>query len=203
MEGIFTTIRHLCPTLSSWTTVEKAQVMACLTLGLRPTTCVEIGVWSGASAVPVALALREIGFGTLHCIDPWSAAASVEGQVNPADKDWWAKQQPHEWAFNTFNTTIDKYGLSNCVKVHRVKSDDIAPMTDIGILHVDANHGETATRDVARFAPNVILGGFVILDDLDWAGGAVRRAEADLLKMGFRMLYRLGNGACYQRISNA
>src|SRR6185436_15008311 len=37
----------------------------------RPKVCVELGTWMGASAIPVARAIRRWG-GTLTCVDTWA-----------------------------------------------------------------------------------------------------------------------------------
>lgn len=180
-----------------WCDNTKAQALACMVVALRPEVSVEIGVFGGRSAIPIALAHKEIAHGILYAIDPWSAQASCEGYEN-VDQEWWSKID-HEAIYNFFNGQINLLGLQNNVRVVRLKSDAVIPPTNIGLLHVDGQHTDQAVRDVERFAANVINGGLVVMDDLNWTGGGVMRAVAKLKEFGFRQMYDLGTGAVFQR----
>lgn len=192
-------ITTMIPSIGGWTSVIKAHYFAAVVLAFRPEVCVEIGVWEGRGSLAVALALKEVGRGVLHSIDPWSPDASIEGQANQADVDHW-KSADHEKAYQTFLSSVAKYHVDNIVKVYRKRSDQVEPPADIGFLMVDGNHGDAAITDVKRFAPNVRKSGICYLDDLDWSTGSVRRAEAQLKSMGFVDMYRIETGAMYQRI---
>jgi predicted O-methyltransferase YrrM len=199
MKQLFADIEHITPQLSDWCGVNKAQTLAALVIGLRPSVTVELGVWQGASAIPMAMAHKEIGHGILYAVDPWSGEESLAGQVTQQDKEWWGKVD-HNNAYNVFAHYVHHYGVQDVVRVVREKSDDFTPPEVIELLHVDGRHDEGAIHDVERFAPHVPLGKIVVMDDLDWVGGAVRKAEARLLEMGFVQLYPLGSGAVYQRL---
>ena len=54
--------------------------------------------------------------------------------------------------------------------------------------------------DIARWAPAVRVGGFLIVDDIDWPGNHVRRACDHALELGFVELYTLDKGCVLQRI---
>ena len=191
-----------------WCDLEKAHVLAAIVLALRPRVTCEIGVWMGGSLVPIALALRalhdldvEAGRDPARrravAIDPWAKEASCVGQEG-ADEAWWASVD-HDVALAAFRGRLERHGLTEIVEVVRARSDD-APVPDgIGLLHIDGNHAEQATRDVARFAPAVLLGGVLVLDDLSWRGGHVRAARGLAEGMGFRELYPLGTGIVMQR----
>jgi predicted O-methyltransferase YrrM len=197
---LFDDIAKLVPTLEGWTSVAKAQTFAALILGYRPSVTVELGVWWGRGSLSMALAHREIGKGMVYAIDPWSAEASIEGQLNKLDREHWNNQPAHENAFKVFTDQIQKLGVQNCIKPIRARSSEAPIPEGIGLLLVDGNHGDEAVADVKRWAPKVVTGGFVYLDDLDWTGGAVRRAEAHLKSIGFKELYNIETGAFYQRI---
>lgn len=200
---LFSDITELVPKLHGGTwphQVVKAQTLAGLVIGLRPKIIVEIGVFGGASLIPMAMALRETGSGVVWGIDPWENAASVEGQ-DGGNAEWWAKLD-HVAIMHDFLSVVNDIGLGGVIETHRKRSDDVTPPPVIGIFHCDGNHGPQALRDVQRYAPNVRVGGIAILDDLDWSGGAVRQGEEHLFSLGFVMLYTLGTGACYQRIRN-
>jgi len=69
----------------------------------------------------------------------------------------------------------------------------------IDILHHDANHGPQVVADVERWAPAVRVGGLLILNDLDWPGGHVRRARDRAVELGFIEQYPLGTGCVMLR----
>lgn len=199
IASLFTQIGNLVPTLGGWTSVIKAQTFAALILSYKPAISVELGAWYGRGALSLALAHKEIGKGSVIAVDAWSANASIEGQVNEADRKHWGAAD-HEIAYQTFLSNIQKLGLQDRITVQRCQTKDAQIPDGVGFLIVDANHGPEAISDVNKFAPKVLTGGFVYLDDLDWAGFFVRKAEAQLRAMGFRELYPIETGALYQRI---
>lgn len=196
--NLFSQIEAL-PMIGDWCPLDKAKTLAAMVLALRPAVVVEIGVWKGSSLIPMALAMKELGTGMVVGIDSWSAQASVQGQTDPQHADFWGRMAPHEIVFNEFMGRLDQYKLHDVVRVVRKTSNEVQP-PDMDMLHVDGNHGEQAIQDVVRYAPKVRLGGIVVMDDLDWAGGTVMTAAQRLVQMGFKELYKLGTGAVYQRI---
>jgi len=190
-------------TPGAWTSLEKAQCLAALVVGLRPRLVVEIGVWRGDSLIPMCLALQYVGTGTAIAIDPWSAPMSVIGQ-NQTDAAWWGEQvgqAGHEQAYADFVARLDRLGARDACAIVRAPSDDVNPgdLPPPDLLHVDGNHAEQAIRDVERFGARLPVGGVLVMDDVDWAGGHVRRARDRALELGFVELYALGTGCVLQR----
>jgi predicted O-methyltransferase YrrM len=70
----------MTPANVGWCSLEKATTLAAIITGLRPKVVVELGVWMGGSAIPMAIALHAVGKGQLVAIDAWSTEASVSGQ---------------------------------------------------------------------------------------------------------------------------
>jgi predicted O-methyltransferase YrrM len=192
-----------------WCSIEKASTLAAILVGLRPKIVVELGVWKGGSAIPMAITLREIGSGRLVAVDAWSAEVSVSGQENDHLK-WWGETMGadgHEHAFRTFMARLEKHNAADRCQVIRKRTDAAEVPSSIDVLHHDANHGPQAVLDVERWAPAVRVGGYFIVDDLDWPGDQapdavrhVRRARDRALDMGFIDLYPLGTGCVMQRV---
>lgn len=185
--------------LHGWAPLEKMTALYDLVMATKPKLVVEIGTWGGKSLIPQLLALKENGSGMAICIDPWDPKASAVGQVDPENERWWSVQ-PHEMVYQSFLYHIKKLDLERFVEIHRECSIDMEPPQNVDILHLDGNHGPEAVEDAKRYAPNVKLGGFCILDDLDWVGGYVRLAEKFILSIGFTRTKALGTGAVYQRM---
>jgi len=200
--NLFQRIEQILPTLGGWCPPEKAQMLAALVMATRPATVCELGVWTGASLIPMAMALKEIGSGMILGIDPWKADASVQGQIAQPDIDFWSRQGEHEQAYSQFMEKVNGLGLQDFVRVVRKTSNEVNP-PDMDIIHVDANHGPQVLTDVIRFCPKVKQGGYCIMDDLGWTGGAVSGSISRLQAMGFRELYQIKNErgwwAVYQR----
>lgn len=197
------------PSGGDWCSLHKAQTLAALVLGLRPRTCVEVGVWTGGSLIPVLLALRALGRveQEVHgcvvkrralAIDAWSAEASCVDQSS-ADQVWWGRVD-HEAALQTFLTRLSDLELSYLCDVVRASSDRAPVPARIDLLHLDGNHGAQAVRDVERFGSAVAVGGVLVLDDLDWSGGHVAWARDRALELGFESRYPLGTGVVLQRV---
>ena len=190
-----------------WCSLEKATTLASIVLALRPSVVVELGVWMGGSAIPMAIALRAIGGGQLLAVDAWSATASVAGQDEPKHATWWGTtmgESGHLRAFEMFLRRLRAHGIppERC-SVRRQRTDEAEVPGTIDVLHHDANHGPQAVVDIDRWAPAVRVGGMLIIDDLDWAGGHVVRARDRAIELGFVELYLLGTGCVMQRVRAA
>lgn len=204
--NLYDNIAEVCTDPRGWCSLVKAQTLASLVIGTRPDIIVEIGVWSGKSLLPMALACKEVGHGMVIGIDPYEAAASAEGQ-SQANAEWWSNAQAHQEMHDFFMAEVNRLGLQNVVRLIRHRSGVVEPPANIGLLHSDGNHGRQAVSDVKRFSPAVRLGGFVVLDDLHWDGGAVSDAADWLIFNGFHELFRVvtpppdhNDWAVFQRI---
>lgn len=197
-QSLFAQIEQLVPTLGGWAVPEKCCEFAAVIIALRPSITVELGTWMGRGAFSMALAHRFVGRGKVWVVDPWSAPASVDGQ-DGANAEWWGHQERHDLAHQQFHETQRTLQLADWMNVQRKTSDDAEIPASVGFLIIDGNHGPQAVKDVERWSPNVITGGVVYLDDLNWAGGAVAAAGQRLLEIGFVPLYERDQGMFYQR----
>lgn len=199
--NIYAEIEAVHPTLGhGWCDFPKAIGLANLILATKPALVLEIGTWAGKSAIPMLLALKKIGAGKLICIDPWKADASAQGQTNDSDRQWWYDAD-HELIFKTFVADVEKHQLTKFLEIRRMTSHESDVPPELAIVHLDGNHGPDALRDTMKFAPAVKLYGFVVLDDLQWAGGFVKLSEEWLLENGFIRLHELGTGAVYMKVT--
>lgn len=201
MTNLFTQIAELVVRCHGWATVEKCLLLASSVVTLRPQTSVIIGVWGGRDTFALALAHKEIGKGKVLAIDPWVAAASVQGQDNQADRDWWSNSKMHNDVYFDFLEKRGQLGLNEIIEVQRMTSEyATVPKVIDGCLVIDGNHGPTAIQDVERFAPVVSSGAFLLLDDVHWTGGYVEKGREKLLDMGFRSLLRIDTSEWFQKI---
>jgi len=194
-------IEDATPEGGDWCSPDKAVDLAALVLEQRPQLVVELGVWMGGTAIPIAIALRYLGAGRLLAIDAWSTEASAAGQEG-VNATWWrsAGIEGHERARQTFLERLEKHAIEpqRCEVRHQRADQSEVPLV-IDILHHDANHGPQVVADVERWAPAVRVGGLLILNDLDWPGGHVRRARDRAVELGFIEQYPLGTGCVMLR----
>jgi hypothetical protein len=182
-----------------WSSKEKVAALVGAILAMRPAVVLEIGIWSGKSFIPMAMAMQHIkSTGVVIGIDPWSADASAQGMDGEHLK-WWANVD-HNRIFKLFNEEMLKFDLHPFCKIFRCRSDEWKIPDDlvIDLLHIDGNHGEQASVfDVDVFASRVRIGGLVWMDDSAWAAKAVGK----MYYWGFQRLFELDRGIMFQRIS--
>lgn len=194
----------------TWCDLAKAETLAALVVATKPQLICELGVWRGASLIPQLLALKHNGVGHALAIDAWSPEASVAGQED-VHVAWWGQKigsGGHDRAYRTFLGRLAKNGVAKLCTVLRQRTDEAPVPLTIDILHHDANHGPQAVLDVERWASAVRVGGYLVIDDLDWPGPAapaattrhVARARERALELGFVELYALGTGCVMQRV---
>lgn len=208
IKDLLARIEEEYPRIEGWCPLAKAFDLAVSAVVLRAKLSVEIGVYGGASLIPVAMACGALGRGRVVAIDPWNAAESKKGYV--AENEAWWGQVDHEKIYQGFVGHLRRLGLEDIVTVRRSPSDEVEPPQGIDLLSVDGQHTEQAIRDVGRYAPKVRIGGMVIMDDLGWQNSGVQHvalAVDKLTKLGFVELYRNKSGppkecewGAYQRI---
>ena len=192
MKDLFAEIERCLPEGGDWCTLPKANALAALVLGLKPTRILEVGVWMGGSLIPMLLALKKNGAGTAIAVDPWSAQVSVAGE-DSVNAKWWSSVD-HEAAYKAFCARLVKHGLDPFCEVVRLPSDDVKIDGVLDLAHIDGSHTLQAFRDVQRFAPLVRAGGILVMDDIGWVGGGVDKGVELARTMGFAEIYPLSNG---------
>lgn len=188
MNDLFQAIKEILPTLPGWCTYEKAKRMSELIIKTRPNVSVEIGVFGGSSFIPIAMTHAAIYQGRAWAIDPWDTQIAVNDYEAKEHRQWWEKVDMNH-IYENFNKRIAEMGLRPYTNILRKKSNEVMPPAEIGFLHIDGGHSDIAINDAARFAPRVLKGGYVVVDDLDGVHGqGPIRAADELINMGFKKI---------------
>lgn len=185
-----------------WCSLEKAQEIIRIMDRIQPKLSVESGVFGGKSFVPITLWHKRNG-GKAIGIDPWTQEAAAES-YSGANADWWLHESRLEEAMRMCQMTLQNLGCEGAYELHRCKSAEypLLPDTVIDLWHEDGNHAAPVIEAVKKFAPQVRVGGVIIMDDLNWFNDDkchVGEAAALLPSMGFVELYKLDTGAVFER----
>lgn len=122
----------------------------------RPKMCVEVGTWLGASAIPVARAIRRWG-GTVTCVDTWS------GDVYRAP----AQPDPPLMITGCARNMVQAGVSANVRLIPAASLDAAAWWTEpIDYLYLDADHTYASVlADLRAWVPHVRSGGLILGDD--------------------------------------
>lgn len=190
-----------------WCTVEKAIALADIIIQNKSKICVELGVYSGRSLVPQAIALRSNRSGIIYGIDPWKKENAAEGNCSDADKAWW-ESVDLDIIHNYCMAKIWEHGLDKWCCVIRSQSHHCHQLFDnvllkrrdkiIDLIHIDGCHSEEAsTRDVDLWLPRVRSGGHVVFDDVDWT--TTKKAQ-EMIQAVCDKVGTIGNCAIYKKL---
>src|SRR5262245_61075104 len=122
----------------------------------RPRVCVELGTWLGASAIPIARAIRRWQ-GTLTCIDTWAGNVKHAGE-----------RETPPWMLLSCARNLITAGVSANVRLIPSPTDEAAVWwrDPIDWLYIDADHDyESVWADLRAWIPHVKPGGLILGDD--------------------------------------
>ena len=147
---------------------------------------VEIGSWWGRSAALLLLLARHHGIGPLLCVDPWDQGRLAQG-VEALDRA--SARADADRAFRIFLANLSPLAAGDANYLRAPSSEGAAAYGPelrvdtehfghtryggrIALLHIDGNHGaESAAEDVRLWTPHVRPGGWIVIDDYEWAFG--------------------------------
>ena len=121
-------------TIEGWCDKDKAMKLYELITEIKPSLCVEIGVFGGSSLLPQALALKHNNKGVIVGIDPWSNSCAIEAMENAANKNWWGNVNL-DAVYDKFLDKLKLYEVKDFVQIHRNKSSEVVNRFDNNIFH--------------------------------------------------------------------
>ncbi len=155
----------------SWCSEEKISLLMDLVLLERPINCVEVGVFTGSSLLPVAAVLKYLRDGEVYAIDPWSNTEAARW-MDPADpnRGWWSTVDMHD-AYQAFLDMLDYHEVEAfCTVIRKPAEAASDQVPEIDFLHLDGNFSrEGSMKDVQLYVPKVKQGGCILLSNLKYA----------------------------------
>jgi hypothetical protein len=152
----------------SWCTEDKSKLIMELIVLTRPKICVEIGVFTGSTALPILESLKYTNNGKAYLIDAWSTRESIKGLPgDDLNTIWWSSLDMKEIK-NLFIQMINNWGLESYCKIVNAPSvyaSNIVP--EINFLHLDGNFSESGSlKDCEVFLPKVVSGGYILVSNV-------------------------------------
>lgn len=163
-------------------------------------TCVEIGVYGGKSVIPAVLELKRLNKGKFYAIDPWDNIEATKGYFGEHYNFWFNIDLNN--IYSIFVNLLDENDCDSYVEIIRKPSDEAPEIHDIDFLYIDGQHTDQAIRDVHKYASQVRLNGYCIVDDINrevW--GEVSTKTPDILEeMGFTPQKYIDDAIIFKRV---
>lgn len=152
----------------SWCSKEKINLLMDLIVVEKPEVCVEVGVFTGSSLLPVTATLKYLNHGKTYAIDAWSNSEAVKfwSDKDP-NKAWWSSLDMPA-VFNIFQGMLTEWNLRpHCDVIKKPSELAIDLVPEIDFLHLDGDYSEIGSmRDVQLYLPKVKSGGYILLSNL-------------------------------------
>lgn len=152
----------------SWCSQEKATLLMDLIMLDQPQTCVEIGVWTGSSLLPIGTALKFLKKGKVYAIDAWSnKVATRHLDESDPNKAWWSTVNMSS-TYRSFRRMLKSWRLKDYCKELLLPSEEAVTKLDtIDFLHLDGDYSEIGSmKDVELYLPKVKSGGYILISNL-------------------------------------
>ncbi len=153
---------------NSWCSQEKTELLMEVILLEKPRICVEVGVFTGSTILPVASTLKFIGAGTVYAIDPWSNYEAIKdlSDLDP-NKKWWGEVNMNG-IYSQFKKMKKKWKLeSQCKTIRKTSAEAVDEIGDIDFLHLDGNCSRRINlEDAKSYIPKVRKGGLIFVSNL-------------------------------------
>lgn len=159
-------------TVPGWCSSEKALLMMDVIKQNKCQHCVEIGVFSGMSLLPIAKALQYNGKGKVFAIDAWDSSEAIKGFISSDPNYVWWSQLDFNYFYNQTLTLINENKLNRFCSVLKQPSQSAVHLFSnetIDFIHFDGNHNEEfAFQDITDYFPKIKDGGYILLNDPNW-----------------------------------
>jgi predicted O-methyltransferase YrrM len=158
-----------------WCSQIKSEAIVALILNTKPQVCVEVGVFGGASFLPIALTLQYMKSGKAYAIDSWSNKDCIKYMENDdANRSWWSKVNLNS-VYDSFKKNLKSENLKKFGIIYyedAVEASTRFANNSIEFLHWDGNHSFTgAQRELQAYLPKVKSGGYILVSDVMWNVG--------------------------------
>ena len=163
-----------------WCTPRKAHWLAQTIIERRARAVIEIGVFGGRSLIPMALAVKHLGGGTVVGVEPWAREIALAEATDAQNDAWWSTVDFAAVKEGFFRSAL-RLGVCSAIKLYEMDSAAAFDLLErqgtlFDLVHIDGAHSPVrAYEDAVRAAGRVKPGGLVVLDDIVWPSVAGAR----------------------------
>jgi len=161
--------------------LRQAQVLREAAAAVTEGVIIEVGAFRGKSTSALSIGAREGHDAPIYAIDPHEKfSGPFGGEFGPADRRVF------------YQSMLDTGGWEN-VRLVNLSSEIVAPNWDkpVGLLWIDGDHSyEGISRDFRCWAPHLLPGAPVILDDTD--RGGPEQFCTELIEQGWTVTQKVG-----------
>jgi len=188
-----------------WCPKEKAdKIIDCVIetcRNIENPVCVEIGVYAGKSLFPFGLCFKYLNKGKVYAIDPWLNSEATIGYEGK-HYDFW-NNIPFDRVYNTFLMGLNELNIEKFVEIIKDASDNVDPIHNISVLHIDGQHTDQVIKDINKYATAVILNGYCFLDDVYVDGWPLPSDKAIQIieSFGFVKVDQIEGCCLYKRVN--
>ncbi len=190
--------------VNTWCLPQKAELIMDVIVSERLNNCVEIGVFTGSSFLPIVSSLKYLGQGHAYAIDAWSNEEAIKYMDDEdPNKNWWAQVNMRK-AHTFFQKRIQSF-RKYYTELYSTSEEAAHQIGEIDFLHLDGNYTtEGSLEDGILYCPKVKIGGYILVSNAHIC------IDHDLPKLdllyyieGFCDIIRMvegGNAILYQKI---
>jgi hypothetical protein len=151
-----------------WCSKEKIELLMDLVYVVKPKVCVEIGVFSGSSLIPVAVMLKYLQHGMVFAVDAWSNAEATKYiEYDDPNLPGWSAVDLLGAHIQFIQRLGQKAVQSYCTILRNPSAVAAQFIGEIDFLHLDGDYTEKGSlEDVALYLPKVKSGGYILLSSL-------------------------------------
>lgn len=147
---------------------EKISFLMDHILKTKPQICVEVGVFAGATLLPVAVTLKYLGGGKAYAIDAWSNdVATFNMKPHDHNRERWS-QLDLKAVYYKFKSRLYDWDVESKVKILKKTSEKAAPdVNQIDFLHLDGDYTEEGSyNDAVLYLSKVKPGGYILYSNV-------------------------------------
>jgi hypothetical protein len=186
--------------LEGWCDVKKAKILSELTSKIERTngkcTALEIGVYGARSLVALGWHLKAPSH--VFGVDPYSVKASLEGEQDKSNIEWWSKLDHQKIKQGAFDAIREKQDVISLLVMKSDEASKLFANYSFDVIHQDGNHSEEIScNEVHTWCDKLKVGGWWIMDDVNWL--STTSAQSLLASKGFLEIDHYGNWAIYQK----
>lgn len=155
-----------------WYSRARMEATVALIINIKPKLCVEVGVFGGASLLPIAMTLKRIKLGHVYAVDSWNNSDCTKYMPDEdPNKDWWSHLPLNDFYTSFVEALKINKVKKKCtiIKGESVRSASKFKDNSIDFLNWDGNLSSLgAQKELQAYLPKIKSGGYILVNNVKW-----------------------------------